>query len=117
MPKLKLTVNPTFKAKVKIPVVGGEAVDVGMTFKHRTRKEWDEWVASAKERDTNGSAPPTIEDEVNSFLDVVVGWELEDEFNRANVELLLQNYYTAGTEVVRTYASELWNSKLKNFER
>lgn len=113
MPKLTLVANPTFTADVPIPVAGGEPVNVKMTFKHRTRKEWDEWLAASKAR-AESDTPRTPEDDVNSFMDFVVGWDFEEEFNKENVALLLQNHYTAGYAAVRVYSTELWASKVKN---
>lgn len=115
MAKLKLVAEPTFRAKVGIPVAGGPPVDVLMTFKHRTRKQWDEWIAAAKaSAAVEAVTSVTPDDEVKSFMDVVVGWDLEDEFNAENVALLLQNYYGAGHAAVRVYSAELWNNSVKN---
>ena len=104
MAKLKLIANPTFTAKVAIPVAGGEAVDVEMTFKHRTRKELDEFIDSLASKT----------DDAEIFLEIVVGWELEDAFNRESVELLLQNYHGAAVATYTTYRDELRKAKLKN---
>jgi Phage tail assembly chaperone len=103
MAKLKLVPAPTFCAKVGIPMAGGEAVQVEFTFKHRTRDALDEFIRTRAERD-----------DIESFLAMVEGWELEDEFNRENVILLLQNYIGAGLAVYRTYVEELVQAKLKN---
>lgn len=112
MAKLKLVAEPTFIAKVGIPVAGGPPVDVLMTFKHRTRKQWDEWIAAAKASAADEAV--VLDDEVKSFMDVVVGWDLEEAFNAENVALLLQNYYGAGHAAVRVYSAELWNNNIKN---
>jgi hypothetical protein len=42
MAKLKLVANPTFRAKVGIPVAGGPEVPVEFVFKHRTKTALDE---------------------------------------------------------------------------
>lgn len=103
MAKLKLVAAPTFRAKVGIPVAGGEVVQVEFSFKHRTRDALDEFIRSRAEK---GDA--------ESFLEMVEGWELEDEFNAANVELLLQNYGGSALAVYRAYVEELVGAKLKN---
>lgn len=103
MAKLKLTANPTFKAKVPVPIAGDAAVDVEMTFKHRTKAALDKWISSAEGRS-----------DVASFMDMVEGWELEDEFNEANVVLLLENYIGVGVAVLRTYVEQLVQAKAKN---
>ena len=103
MAKLKLNPEPTFKAKVGIPVPGSRPAEVLFTFKHRTRDEVLAWV--------EGSHDAT---DVESVLDVVVGWELEDEFNRDNVERLCNNYPGSGLVIVSAYLDELRGARVKN---
>ena len=104
MAKLKLVANPTFQAKVGIPMAGGDSVDVLMTFKHRTKTALEEWVKS------RGGKPDT-----ESFMDMVEGWDLDEPFNKENVDLLLEIYGGAGLATFQTYLSELVQAKLKNF--
>lgn len=103
MAKLKLNPEPTFKAKVGIPVPGSRPAEVLFTFKHRTRDEVIAWV--------EGSRDAT---DVDSVLDVVVGWELEDEFNRENVERLCNNYPGSGLVIISAYLDELRGARVKN---
>ena len=103
MAKLTLNPAPTFKAKVGIPVAGGAAVDVEFTFRHRTKKQLEEFVKSRADQS-----------DVDSFLAMVVGWELEDEFGPVAVELLLDNYIGAAVATYRTYLRELVEGKAKN---
>lgn len=103
MAKLKLVAAPTFKAKVGIPVAGGEPVEVLFTFKHRTKTALDAWI---KDR-TNKS-------DADAFMDMVEGWDLEDTFNAENVEVLLQNYIGTALATYRVYVDQLVQSKLKN---
>lgn len=103
MTKLKLVANPTFKAKVGIPVAGGEVVEVEMTFKHRTKSALDEFIKSRdKKTDTE------------SFLEMVEAWDLEDAFTRESVDLLLENYIGAALATYRTYIDQLLQHKVKN---
>jgi Phage tail assembly chaperone len=104
MAKLKLVAAPTFRAKVGIPVAGGEAVPIEFIFKHRTRDALDEFIRTRAEQ----------RDDLESFLEIVEGWELEDEFTRENAGLLLQNYIGAALAVYRAYVEELVQAKLKN---
>lgn len=96
MPKFALKAEPTFSAKVGFPVAGGEPVDVMVTFKHRTKTGLDEFLSTREGRS-----------DVDSFLDMVVGWELADEFNRANVELLLENHIGVALATYKAYIEEL----------
>jgi len=103
MAKLSLVANPTFQAKVAIPVAGGAAVDVLMTFRHRTKKDLEEFVKSRADKS-----------DVESFMDMVIGWELEDPFNAESVSLLLENYIGAAVSTYRTYLSALVEAKSGN---
>ena len=96
MPKFALKAEPTFLAKVGFPVAGGEPVDVMVTFRHRTKTALDEFLSTREGRS-----------DVDSFMDMVVGWELADEFNRANVELLLENHIGVALAVYKSYIAEL----------
>lgn len=95
MAKLKLTPDPTFKAKVAVPIPGGTA-DVVFEFQYRDRKALTAWF------DDNREAS-----DVDTLMDVVVGWDLDDAFNRDNVERLCNAYPGAAREVLAQYAREL----------
>ncbi len=103
MARLALNAAPTFTAKVGIPVAGAEPVPVAFTFRHRTRSALDEFIKTrADKADTD------------TFLDMVIGWDLEDEFNRENVERLLENYIGTALAAYRVYVDELIQGKSKN---
>jgi len=103
MAKLSLIANPTFQAKVGIPVAGGEAVEVLVTFKHRTKTALDEFIKSRADKS-----------DADSFMAMVSGWDLTDEFTEENVETLLENHIGAALAVYRMYVEELLASKIKN---
>ena len=103
MARLNLEAAPTFSASVPIPVAGGDPVPVLMTFKHRTKDELDSFIkARAKKTDDD------------AFLEMVVGWDLEDEFTPANAKRLLQNYIGAALVTFMTYIDELTKARTKN---
>jgi Phage tail assembly chaperone len=107
MVKLKLVADPTFKSTVPIPVAGAAPVEIEFEFRHRTKSALKEWVESR----TNRS-------DLDSFLDMVTAWPgLEDEFNRANAELLLENYGGTSVATFRVYIEQLVQAKLGNSER
>jgi len=103
MAKLKLVANPTFAAEVGIPVAGADPVPVQFTFKHRTKTALDAWIGARADKN-----------DADSFMEMVEGWDLEDEYNRANVDLLLENYIGVALATYRTYINELVQAKLKN---
>lgn len=101
--KLTLVANPTFTAKVGIPVAGGEPVPVQFTFRHRTKKQIEEWMRTRADKS-----------DADSFMDMVEGWDLDDPFNRESVETLLENYAGAALATYRAYIDELLQAKLGN---
>jgi hypothetical protein len=101
MSKLKLNAAPTFRAVVAIPVAGESAIPVEMTFKHRTKKALSEFANSRAEKT-----------DAETFLDMVVDWDLEDEFTPAHADVLLENYIGAALATYRTYIDELVQAKL-----
>ena len=103
MSKIKLEAEPTFKAKVNIPIPGGDPAPVEFTFKHRTRDAVLAWMDEIKgEKDSD------------AILTMASGWELDDEFNAKNIDLLCQNYLGAGKAIFETYLSELRGQRAKN---
>ena len=93
--KFKLVANPTFTAKVVFPIPGGEEASVEMTFKHRTRDEFKDFLNTMVDKSDE-----------ELFLDMVSGWELVDAFNEANVKILLQNYLSVARHTLDTYIAE-----------
>lgn len=101
--KLKLIANPTFKAKVGIPVAGGDPAEVMFEFKHRTRDELAAFLRALDEMT-----------DVQMALAVATGWDLTDAFNEKNVALLMQNYIGSTRAVLDVYVTELAQARLGN---
>lgn len=104
MARLKLQADPTFKAKVPIPIPGGAPHPVEMEFRHRTRKELDDLLDRHKKSALD----------VDFVLAVVIGWDLEDKFERKNVATLLDQYGGAARAISETYTRELLGLRLGN---
>jgi hypothetical protein len=47
-------------------------------------------------------------------MEMVEGWDLEDEFGKESVELLLENYIGTALATYRVYVDQLVQAKLKN---
>lgn len=103
MAKLKLQPDPTFKAKVAIPVAGSSTVDVEFTFRHRARDELQTFIESSAERE-----------DADTIMEMASAWELSDAFTRENVDLLVQNYIASGRAVFEKYVDELVKARAKN---
>lgn len=103
MAKLKLTPDPTFKASVGIPVPGVGKAPVEFTFKHRTNDQLQRW---GKEVESSTDA--------ETIMDCVQGWDLDDEFNAANVKIFCNNYPGAAYAIITDYMAELRGARTKN---
>lgn len=103
MAKLKLNPDPTFRAKVTIPVPGSADVPVEFEFKHRTRDEMDAFLKKA----------PELQDAA-LILEIASGWELSDAFTEDNLNRLAQNYIMAPQAIFHAYLEELTKAKVKN---
>lgn len=101
--KLVLTANPTFKAKVAIPVAGAPAVPVEFTFKHRSKEAFAEWIKGISDKDDS-----------DLLLEVASGWELEDAWDKENISLMCENYMGAARAVIEKYIAEQTAAKLGN---
>jgi hypothetical protein len=101
---LRLNPEPTFQAKVGIPIPGAPAESVEMTFRHRT-------VGELTEYQTQVRAGMSDVDIVKSC---VLGWSLADEFCDDNIRRLVQNYHGAAFAIADTYLRELMGARLGN---
>ena len=101
---LKLSKNPTFKAKVGIPVPGSKAVNVTFEFRAKTRAELTQWLEDNKET-------PVFE----LVRGVVCGWsEVDEAFSDEALERLLDVYPGSALAIFNRYAEEHSNGKSGN---
>lgn len=103
MLKLKLNPESTFKHTVYIPVAGGEPTPLELVYKWRGKKAVDKFIEKHKENYG-----------VDAVMDCVVGWNLDEEFNRENVEKLLENYLFSALRIVTGYIDEIFNARMGN---
>jgi hypothetical protein len=102
--KFTLVPQPTFKHKVKMPIPGAGFVDVEFIFKHRTKTEFQEFMEKAKDQT----------DDVALVMDVASGWELEESFDKDNIEKLVDNYTGAARAIFSTYVDEIIKARVGN---
>ncbi|MGQ7956517.1 phage tail assembly chaperone [Pseudomonas sp. SP16.1] len=125
--KFKIEQNPTFEAKVGIHRAGGEKIEVGMTFKYRTRTEAAElsekWKQrgedlakefEGKEADLPALVSAQIRLEVERILDVVEAWEFEDPVSEESVRLLLNGGKPIHDAITKAYFDGLDPARLGN---
>lgn len=117
----KLQMNPTFKATVKVPRVGGDPLTVGFTFRALDRralaKVFDKWkeenialIEEAKEAAEQGNeftleqwADREIDLQVKQVKDITVGWGFDDEFNDENIEALVSTSVSVTDSILEQY--------------
>lgn len=103
MAKIKLTADPTFTATVLIPVAGADPAPVKFTFKHQTKDASIKWL-----NELEGKTDTAV------VLEIAKAWDLDDEFNAANIDRLLQNYGGSGKAIFDKYLAELSGARAKN---
>lgn len=103
MARLKLQPDPTFKAKVGIPVPGAPAAEVEFTFKYRDRQALQAFIEASDGRE-----------DVDTLMEMCTGWELVDPFNRESLDLLVGNYISAPRAIFERYIEEHTKVRQKN---
>ena len=104
MASFTLTPEPTFKAKVDIPVPGKKPQKLEFTFQWRGMDEFRAFMDSLGNYD----------DDTAVVLQVVTGWELSDAFTPENVEKLVKNYIGSAGAILNTYLRENASARLGN---
>lgn len=121
--KFKIKQNPTFKAKVVIPVVGGDGVETEFEFKYLTRKElaamYDKWSDEAKKLTFEDVTLAELTEQemklqVMQIKDIVCGWDIEDEFNDESIEGLVNISINIVKAITDVYQEAYVESKLGN---
>lgn len=116
MPKFSVKRNPTFTAAVSLPVVGGEAVVANFTFKHMNRMQLAEFqnsridfakniagMASKEETTAGDIAKFAIDYEFPQLKGIIEAWDIEEEFNDANLMALVESGSELTAAIVNGY--------------
>jgi hypothetical protein len=129
MAKFKIAQNPTFKADVDIPRVGGTTIKVPFEFKYRDRKELAKlfagWQESAKEDQERFKAKGDdltlieitdshVERQVEQVTQLVTGWGFEDKLNPESIRALMETSAGAGDAIVDAYQKAFSAARLGN---
>jgi hypothetical protein len=130
MAKIKLGARPkSFKKLVKFPMLDGTEGSIECIYKYRTRKEFGEFIDGIL-KGAKVKAPEDA-DGVDSFsmaqlmektgganadyvLQVLDGWNLDEELNRANVEELANEIPLAVNTIMETYRLAITEGRLGN---
>nr|WP_315446148.1 phage tail assembly chaperone [uncultured Pseudomonas sp.] len=129
MAKFKIAQNPTFKADVDIPRVGGTTIKVSFEFKYRDRKElavlFAGWQESAKEDQERFKAKGDdltlieitdshVERQIEQVTQLVTGWGFEDKLNSESIRALVETSAGAGDAIVDAYQKAFSAVRLGN---
>jgi hypothetical protein len=100
---LKLQPNPTFKAKVGIPVPGEDKRPiVTFMFNHMSKAEFDKF-------------DPKGENDVQTLMRICAGWEgVDADFSQENLSKLCDAYPGSAFTIAEAYAKELHGGRLGN---
>lgn len=101
---LELQPNPTFEGDVTIRKPGGDTEVITLVFKHKGRTEAKAFLKRATEAD-----------DADSAMEILAGWRgVNAEFNRENVAKILEDYPSAGGDILNGWMRALGGEKLKN---
>ena len=104
MASFSLVPDPTFKAKVEIPIPGKKAQKIEFTFKWRDSDDFKAFMDSLGNH----------EHDTDAVMEFATGWELADAFNRENVDKLVKNYLGSARALITAYIQENAGARLGN---
>lgn len=127
MSKIKLGNRPkSFKRVVKFPLLEGGEGAIECTFKYRTRKEFGEFIdrmveasgSKTKADDEKFSMVALMEKTAGQnaeyMMDVLEGWNLDEDLSVANVQQLANEIPAAATAIMETYRTAIVEGRLGN---
>lgn len=127
MAKIKIAPNPTFKAKVQIPRVGGDAVAVDFEFKYLDRIAlsalFDRWNTARDARATKvqdegmswqDATASEIALQVEQLKDIVSGWGFDEKLSDEAMTALVTTCVGAPQAVLAAYQAAYQPARLGN---
>lgn len=125
MAKFTLIQNPTFKADVAIPRVGGEPVLVEFEFKYRDRTELADLYADwgdrhkalglkSEEAGLKQFTASLIDLQVDQIKAIVEGWDFDEEFTDENIRILVSSISATPSVVLGAYSDAFAKARLGN---
>lgn len=127
MAKIVLGKRPkSFKRVVKFPLLEGGEGAIECVFKYRTRKEFGEFIdgmveaagTKAKPEDEKFSMAELMErtagQNAQYIMDVLEGWNLDEELSLHSVQQLADEYPAAATTIMETYRTAVVDGRLGN---
>ena len=102
---LKLMPEPKFTANVSLTVPGNaDPAVVQITFKYMTRTQVFDFFESMKGKK-----------DAEALKELIMDWEgFDEKYTPKNLEILLEHYPAAATEIISAYTRNLMESRVKN---
>jgi hypothetical protein len=129
MPTFKIAQNPTFKAPVQIPRIGGDPVAVEFEFKYMDRTAlaalFERWSdarqalldrVQKEELSLPDSTQAEIERQAQQIEDVTAGWGFDEPFTKENVTALVTTCVGAPKAVIEAYQDAYNPNRLGNLK-
>lgn len=130
MAKITLGSAPkTFTHVARFSMVGGGEGEVTVQYRYRTRSAFAEFIGQvypeikapptpAKRAtpgiDLDAEAARQLEKDVAHIMGSVVSWDLDDEFNAANVRRLVDEFPAAASALIEGYAKAINEGRTGN---
>ncbi|WP_040263665.1 phage tail assembly chaperone [Pseudomonas massiliensis] len=127
MPTFKIAQNPTFKATVQVPRIGGDPVPVEFEFKYMDRPAlaelFDRWGEARRallervqkeELSLSDSTQAEIQLQAQQISEVTASWAFDEPFSEESVKALVTTCVGAPKAVIEAYQQAYSPSRLGN---
>lgn len=125
MAKIKLGQKPkSFKRLVSFPMLDGTTGQIEMSYVYRTRKEFGVFIdkmledagrtKSSEDFSMEELMAKTADANAEYVMSVADGWNLDEEFSRANVEVLSDEVPAAVLAIMEAYRAAITEGRLGN---
>jgi len=100
---------PTFTWPVRLTAPGGQARELVVEYRAKTRTDLKAWLEKAK------STPHGIEADADILMEIMIGWEsCAEPFSREALMRLLDGHYNADSELLSGYLDGLSGARRGN---
>jgi hypothetical protein len=127
MAKIKLGSAPkAFPSTITVDMLDGTKGSIDVDFKYRTRTEFGAFLdgifkdAGVKAGDTDEKVviadvmARTRDTNADYLLQVLEGWNLDDELNKGNLQRLCDEFPGVANSIMETYRSAVTEGRAKN---
>jgi hypothetical protein len=118
MAKLTFNANPTFSINVNVAVDGGTKDEILITYRHRTRKDKEQFAREVAERyaalgdkqDTDAVADLTAD----VLMEMISAWAFEEPLTKENLKHVCNEHGAAANAFAEAYWNSTEPARVKN---